>query len=163
MEHNPITARDLLEQALHKHRVHDGFEAQRRALAVALDVAGISPQDIDLLAESIAVQRKKDSDGSAAILFSLLRDPKVAAQRLADVRKGAKLREASTPGGFGRALFSRPQTPQEWDALDRARAVVAWARSDRKTPEQISSGLGIPLDQVAEILRRENIPIRSVP
>jgi len=124
--HNPDPAtRDALEVCLHKHRVHDGFPQQRRALAVQCELHAITCEDIDLLADSIAAQRRKDSDGAPAILFSLLKDAKACKERIADIRRGHAVRPQVVarvhPGELDRkrSLERLREERDEWRDKDR--------------------------------------------
>jgi hypothetical protein len=154
-----LSDRDKVESGLHKYRIHDGFPDQRRSLAVALNIANITAEDIDLLAESVTHQRRRDSDSVAAIMFGILKEPSIAAKRIEDVRKGMKLRGETKKPYPGQALWQKPQPPTEeqWITVDRDRKIVAYRRGDRKSPQDIAAILSISVHVVNDVLAREGI------
>lgn len=144
------TNRDLIEEQLHAVGVHDGFPTQRRAMAVALDVQGIAPADVELLAKAIAVQRRKDSDSVPAILAKLLGDPKATRHRIDDIKRGAELRASQAVDTYpGKSLWKTPGADDGLgpDIARSRRVAYALIVVERKDPSVAAEVLGCTHDE----------------
>jgi len=101
--------RDEIDELLHRLQVHDGFPEHRRKMAIALETHGFSIDDLTLLSESVAAQRRRDSDSVPSILAKLLSNPKSAGFMIADMRRGTQLRTSKAPDTYpGKALWKQP-------------------------------------------------------
>lgn len=151
--------RDAIDAALHRQGIHDGFPQHRRSLAISVQLAGITADDIDLLAEVISPQRKKESDSLPNILFSILKDTKQAKERIADMRRGQQLREEArakrTKHYPGSSYFRRPFDDTDAEPIDDGqlgRIAHAIVVSDRKTAEEAAEFLGTSTERVLAAL-----------
>ena len=161
------TPRDLLEQCLHRHRVHDGFSVQRRALAAQLDCAGVSVEDVEALADSIDAQRRRSSDPAPAILFAILKDAETAKARIRDVRRGATLRQASGKHYPGQSFWRRPGAPtsdepepEGWRERELASRIEVLASVDGCDAKTIAATVGLSVDRVVKVLT-DRLPMLS--
>ena len=157
------TNRDNLEAELHSIGVHDGFPDHRRAMAVALEVHGITVEDLTILADGVAAQRRRDSDAVPAIVAKLLGDPKAAAARIGDMRRGRERRQAQEAPGSqypGASVWKRGIDWTEADRVRDRRVAYAILRVDRKPASEAAAFLGCS-EQEAERLAEEHAEDRK--
>lgn len=161
---NAKNRRDLLDEALHRHRIHDGFPDHRRRLAVSLDIHGFSVEDVDILADSIGSQRRKDSDSAAAILAKLLSTPKIAKYRVEDVRKGSGIRKSKFVDPYpGKSLWKQPGADDGLgpDNARNQRIAYALIHVERKAPSVAAEVIGCTEDQALEYARLHKLDLEE--
>ena len=151
---------DTIGAALHRHRVHDGFAPQRAALATQCMLAGINEDDIDLLAEGLSAQRKQTSDSAAAILASILSDPKAALVRIADMKRGRQLRQAKVAKTYpGQSNWIKPDAMPTSDGDAAAEARWLRARLQRQAGALVVTEKK-PVSLVAQLLQISEAEVR---
>lgn len=149
---------EQLEEALHTHDVHDGFPRERIALATNLANHGFVVADIDLLAASIlAAQKKRGSIGP--ILCAALKEPREAAERVQDIRKGVarkKRKDKPEPGRSERQVGTMSSGQfSNVDENQYRRMAYAIVVADRKQPGVAAREIGVSVDQINQWVKTE--------
>lgn len=137
--------------------VHVGFAAQRADLARLLLKAGVSTDDVALLAAHCR-ETVREPGAAPRVLAALLVDHAKRDERLADLRAVAAVK-ATRNRAFGDAKTEpgRPleEEPAAWQAVRNAAIAFCRVVTDRAPRETVAAELGVSLDQLDQLVERE--------
>lgn len=151
-----MSALDDMAEELAVHGIHVGFREQRAELSRRMLAAGVSTDDVAMLAKH-CTDSVREPGGAARVLASLLVDDAKREQHLADLRLVAEAKAKRTRAFGDKAHVPGPTEGEPREVWDHDRMCrIAWCmhNGDRKPRAEIARTLGVQAGMLEAMLAR---------